>query len=73
MQSGIEGDCNNVGLYFQAVFHRFLRAMKAFEAEEALIMKDIPGWKVGESPYISGKWVEPIRGQLKFPPGEDIY
>ncbi len=55
------------------VFHRFLRAMKAFEAEEALIMKDVPGWKVGESPYILDKWVEPIRDQLKFPPGEDIY
>ncbi|XP_041379473.1 NADH dehydrogenase [ubiquinone] 1 alpha subcomplex subunit 13-like [Gigantopelta aegis] len=42
---------------------RILRAMKAFEAEEALIMKDVPGWKVGESVYHTDKWVPPNPAQ----------
>lgn len=46
--------------------YRILRAMKAFEAEEALIMKDVPGWKVGESVYHTDKWVPPNPAQLKF-------
>lgn len=44
---------------------RILRAMKAFEEEEAKIMKDVPGWKVGESVYNTDKWVPPNPRQLK--------
>ncbi len=39
--------------------------MKAFEEEEALIMKDVPGWKVGESIYHTEKWIPPHPEQLK--------
>ena len=44
---------------------RVLRAMTAFEEEEALIMKDVPGWKVGESVYNTDKWIPPLPCQLK--------
>lgn len=44
---------------------RVLRAMKAFEEEEALIMKDVPDWKVGESVYHTDKWIPPHTAQLK--------
>ena len=40
--------------------------MKSFEAEEAEIMKDVPGWKVGESVYNTDKWVPPNPAQLKY-------
>ncbi|XP_003384822.1 PREDICTED: NADH dehydrogenase [ubiquinone] 1 alpha subcomplex subunit 13-like [Amphimedon queenslandica] len=43
---------------------RILRALKASEAMEALIMKDVPGWKVGESVYHTKKWVPPSIIQL---------
>ena len=39
--------------------------MKEFEEEEALIMKDVPGWKVGESVYHTDKWIPPHPAQLK--------
>ena len=45
---------------------RTLRAIKSFEAEEAEIMKDVPGWKVGESVYNTDKWVPPNPAQLKY-------
>ena len=44
---------------------RVLRAMKAFEEEEALIMKDVPGWEVGKSVYNTKKWIPPHPAQLK--------
>lgn len=28
-------------------------------------MKDVPGWKVGESVYHSGRWVPPASGELR--------
>ena len=39
--------------------------MKKFEEEEVLIMKDVPGWKVGESMYNTDKWIPPLPSQLK--------
>ena len=42
-----------------------LRAMKAFEEEEALIMKDVPGWEVGKSVYNTEKWIPPHPALLK--------
>nr|GEX31679.1 hypothetical protein [Tanacetum cinerariifolium] len=33
--------------------------------EEARIMKDVPGWKVGESVYHSGKWMSPVTGEMR--------
>ena len=39
--------------------------MKEFDKEEAVIMKDVPGWKVGDSVYNTKKWVPPNPKQLK--------
>ena len=36
-------------------------------------MKDVPGWKAGENVYLTGRWVEPLPDQLKFPEGEYVY
>lgn len=44
---------------------RVLRAMKASEEEEALIMKDVPGWEVGKPVYNTSKWIPPHSAQLK--------
>jgi len=43
--------------------------MKLFEEEEAQIMKDVPGWKVGESVYHVDRWIPPVPEQLKSPEG----
>ncbi|KAK1790827.1 hypothetical protein P4O66_014679 [Electrophorus voltai] len=32
--------------------------------EEAIIMKDVPGWKVGESVFHTDRWVTPIVEEL---------
>ncbi len=39
--------------------------MKAFEEEEAQIMKDVPGWTPGESVYNTEKWLPPHPALLK--------
>lgn len=44
---------------------RFVKAWKEYLEEEAEIMKDVPGWKVGESVYNSGRWMPPATGQLR--------
>ena len=51
------------------LIHRILRGMKLFEEEEAQIMKDVPGWKVGESVYHADRWIPPVPEQLKSPEG----
>ncbi|KAG2403252.1 NADH dehydrogenase [ubiquinone] 1 alpha subcomplex subunit 13-A Protein [Vigna angularis] len=38
---------------------RFVREWHKYLAYEAEVMKDVPGWKVGESVYNSGRWVPP--------------
>lgn len=39
--------------------------LKAADDEEALIMKDVPGWEVGKSVYNTSKWIPPHPAQLK--------
>lgn len=39
--------------------------LKAADEEEALIMKDVPGWEVGKSVYNTSKWIPPHPAQLK--------
>ena len=47
------------------MFHlRCLRALKENEVLEEQIMKDVPGWKVGESMYHTDKWVAPMPDQV---------
>ncbi len=59
-----------VALYtgIEFIYHntyRVLRAMKAFEEEEAQIMKDVPGWTPGDSVYHTKKWLPPHPALLK--------
>ncbi|KAG6522168.1 hypothetical protein ZIOFF_019305 [Zingiber officinale] len=44
---------------------RFVKEWKKYLEEEARIMKDVPGWKVGESVYNSGKWMPPATSELR--------
>lgn len=32
--------------------------------EEAKVMANVPGWKVGENVYNSGRWMAPSSGKL---------
>ncbi|EDO40111.1 predicted protein [Nematostella vectensis] len=43
---------------------RVLRGLKENEELEALIMKDVKGWNVGESVYHTNKWVTPMPEQV---------
>ncbi|PKI66775.1 hypothetical protein CRG98_012781 [Punica granatum] len=44
---------------------RFVKEWKKYLEYEADVMKDVPGWKVGESVYHSGRWVPPASGELR--------
>lgn len=44
---------------------RFVKEWKKYVEEEARIMKDVPGWKVGECVYNSGRWMPPATGELR--------
>lgn len=44
---------------------RFVREWNKYLEYEAEVMKDVPGWKVGESVYNSGRWVPPASGELR--------
>merc|ERR1719374_290241 len=43
---------------------RTLRMMRENLEEEAIIMKDVPGWKVGESVFNTERWVAPLSEEL---------
>ncbi|XP_043946585.1 NADH dehydrogenase [ubiquinone] 1 alpha subcomplex subunit 13 [Protopterus annectens] len=43
---------------------RLLRMLRENLEEEAKIMKDVPGWKVGESVFHTDRWVPPISDEL---------
>eukprot|EP00249_Psilotum_nudum_P028818 c38754_g1_i1 orf=73-504(+) len=43
---------------------RFVREKNKFLEEEAKIMANVPGWKVGESVYHSKRWTPPSTGRL---------
>jgi NADH dehydrogenase (ubiquinone) 1 alpha subcomplex subunit 13 len=40
---------------------RYLRMKKQALEEEAKIMKDVPGWVVGESVYKTPQWIPPSK------------
>ncbi|KAL9250575.1 NADH dehydrogenase [ubiquinone] 1 alpha subcomplex subunit 13-B-like protein [Drosera capensis] len=52
---------------------RFVKEWKKYLEEEARIMKNVPGWKVGENVYNSGKWMPPATGELRPDVGENVY
>ncbi|XP_073407426.1 NADH dehydrogenase [ubiquinone] 1 alpha subcomplex subunit 13 [Dendrobates tinctorius] len=43
---------------------RILRVLRENLEQEAIIMKDVPGWKVGESTFHTDRWVTPILNEL---------
>ncbi|XP_006882321.1 PREDICTED: NADH dehydrogenase [ubiquinone] 1 alpha subcomplex subunit 13-like [Elephantulus edwardii] len=43
---------------------RVLQMLRENLEEEAIIMKDVPDWKVGESMYYTTRWVQPAVGEL---------
>uniref|UniRef100_A0A8C6E370 NADH dehydrogenase [ubiquinone] 1 alpha subcomplex subunit 13 n=1 Tax=Moschus moschiferus TaxID=68415 RepID=A0A8C6E370_MOSMO len=43
---------------------RVLQMLRENLEEEAAIMKDVPGWKVGESVFHTTRWVTPMMGEL---------
>ncbi|NXA75243.1 NDUAD dehydrogenase, partial [Thryothorus ludovicianus] len=51
---------------------RTLRMLRQNLDEEAKIMRDVPGWKVGESRFHTDRWVPPTPDELYFlrPPAE---
>ncbi|MBA0841094.1 hypothetical protein Goarm_003609 [Gossypium armourianum] len=44
---------------------RFVKEWKKYLEYEAEVMKDVPGWKVGENVYNSGRWMPPATGELR--------
>ncbi|KAG4983137.1 hypothetical protein AAZX31_10G121800 [Glycine max] len=44
---------------------RFVKEWHKYLEYEAEVMKDVPGWKVGESVYHSSRWVPPASGELR--------
>ncbi|XP_052658566.1 NADH dehydrogenase [ubiquinone] 1 alpha subcomplex subunit 13 [Harpia harpyja] len=45
---------------------RTLRLLRQNLDEEAKIMKDVPGWKVGESLFHTNRWVPPTLDELYY-------
>uniref|UniRef100_A0A674J8H5 NADH dehydrogenase [ubiquinone] 1 alpha subcomplex subunit 13 n=1 Tax=Terrapene triunguis TaxID=2587831 RepID=A0A674J8H5_9SAUR len=45
---------------------RTLRLLRENLEEEAKIMKDVPGWKVGESVFHTDRWVPPTSDELYY-------
>ncbi|KAF7485433.1 Hypothetical predicted protein [Marmota monax] len=43
---------------------RILQMLRENLEEEAIIMKDVPDWKVGESVFHTQRWVSPTIGEL---------
>ncbi|KAM9328885.1 NADH dehydrogenase [ubiquinone] 1 alpha subcomplex subunit 13 [Gastrophryne carolinensis] len=43
---------------------RVLRTLRENLEQEAIIMKDVPGWKVGESPFHTDRWVTPTLNEM---------
>ncbi|XP_045907337.1 NADH dehydrogenase [ubiquinone] 1 alpha subcomplex subunit 13 [Micropterus dolomieu] len=43
---------------------RTLRMLRENLEEEAIVMKDVPGWKVGESVFHTDRWVPPLSEEL---------
>uniref|UniRef100_A0A1A8NP88 NADH dehydrogenase [ubiquinone] 1 alpha subcomplex subunit 13 n=2 Tax=Nothobranchius TaxID=28779 RepID=A0A1A8NP88_9TELE len=41
-----------------------LRMLRENLEEEAILMKDVPDWKVGESVFHTGRWVTPLPEEL---------
>uniref|UniRef100_A0A8C4NCM0 NADH dehydrogenase [ubiquinone] 1 alpha subcomplex subunit 13 n=1 Tax=Eptatretus burgeri TaxID=7764 RepID=A0A8C4NCM0_EPTBU len=43
---------------------KILRMLRKNLEEEAVVMKDVPGWKLGENMFHSDRWHIPISGEV---------
>lgn len=57
--------CREVFLWSFIFIHRFVKEWNKYLEYEAEVMKDVPGWKVGENVYNSGRWMPPATGELR--------
>ncbi|KAJ3594886.1 hypothetical protein NHX12_004191 [Muraenolepis orangiensis] len=52
---------------------RTLRMLRENLEEEAILMKDVPGWKVGETVYHTDRWTKPANAELfNLRPREEV-
>ncbi|XP_026169365.1 NADH dehydrogenase [ubiquinone] 1 alpha subcomplex subunit 13 [Mastacembelus armatus] len=52
---------------------RVLRMLRENLEEEEILMKDVPGWKVGESVFHTDRWVTPLSEELyNLKPREEL-
>lgn len=58
-------NCKSTATFFFCPLFRFVKEWKKYLEYEAEVMKDVPGWKVGENVYNSGKWMPPASGELR--------
>lgn len=47
-----------------SLMYRFVREKEKLLEEEARVMANVVGWKVGENVYNSGRWMPPATGKL---------
>ena len=47
-----------------SLMYRFVREKEKLLEEEAQVMANVVGWKVGENVYNSGRWMPPATGKL---------
>jgi len=45
---------------------RYVELQRKFMEEEEKVMAQVPGWKVGENVYNSGRWMPPSTGRLQI-------
>ncbi|XP_072296491.1 NADH dehydrogenase [ubiquinone] 1 alpha subcomplex subunit 13 isoform X1 [Eucyclogobius newberryi] len=50
--------------HYYFVLTRTLQNLRENLEEEAILMKDVPGWKVGESVFHTDRWVTPLPEEL---------
>jgi NADH dehydrogenase (ubiquinone) 1 alpha subcomplex subunit 13 len=44
----------------------YCKRQEELDAKEARVMKDVPGWVVGQSVYHSKRWVEPLYNDRRW-------
>ena len=51
-------------MHCSVLLSRFVREKEKLLEEEAKVMANVVGWKVGENVYNSGRWMPPATGKL---------
>ncbi|KAJ7308243.1 hypothetical protein JRQ81_008768 [Phrynocephalus forsythii] len=68
----LEGQIAILPLLMAEEDRRMLRMLRENFEEEAKIMKDVPGWQVGESRYHTTRWVPPLAEELYYLYPQDV-